>query len=105
MRKSSKVISMLLAVVMVVSCFTAFAVINAAAADDTKIYFEFPTSGIWGDASKATPKNCYAHIWAIYGNETELESTEWGDKPIEEQRMKTVTVETFGVDYPQPETL
>ncbi len=25
------------------------------------------------------------------------------DKPIEDQRMKTVTVETFGVDYPEPE--
>ena len=34
-----------------------------------------------------------------------LTKTGWGDKPIEEQRMKTVTVETFGVDYPQPETL
>ena len=34
-----------------------------------------------------------------------LTRTGWGDKPIEEQRMKTVTVETFGVDYPQPETL
>ena len=96
MRKSSKVISMLLAVVMVVSCFTAFAVINAAAADDTKIYFEFPTSGIWGDASKATPKNCYAHIWAIYGNETELESTEFGDKP--ERLKKTDTDGLFYFD-------
>lgn len=29
--------------------------------------------------------------------------TDYNDRPIEEQRMKTVTVETFGVDYPEPE--
>ena len=26
------------------------------------------------------------------------------DKPFEDQKMIKVTVETFGVDYPQPET-
>lgn len=31
--------------------------------------------------------------------------TDWGDKPLEPQVMKTVTVETFGVDYPEPEKL
>ncbi len=29
--------------------------------------------------------------------------TDWQDRPKEEQRMKKVTVETFGVDYPEPE--
>ena len=29
-------------------------------------------------------------------------STDMRDKPIHDQRMKTVTVETFGVDYPEP---
>lgn len=28
--------------------------------------------------------------------------TDWGDRPYEEQRMKTVTVETFGEEYPEP---
>ena len=28
---------------------------------------------------------------------------DWNDKPRETQRMKKVTVETFGVDYPGPE--
>ena len=32
-------------------------------------------------------------------------STDYSDRPTEEQRMKTVTVETFGVDYPEPETV
>ena len=29
--------------------------------------------------------------------------TAWGDKPFEDQVMKKVTVETFGVEYPEPE--
>ena len=27
----------------------------------------------------------------------------WGNKPFEDQKMMTVTVDTFGVDYPEPE--
>ena len=29
--------------------------------------------------------------------------TGYADKPVKPQRMKTVTVETFGVEYPEPE--
>jgi peptidyl-prolyl cis-trans isomerase B (cyclophilin B) len=29
-------------------------------------------------------------------------ATDFRDKPFEEQKMKSVTVETFGVDYPEP---
>lgn len=32
-------------------------------------------------------------------------STDYSDRPMEDQRMKKVTVETFGVDYPEPETV
>lgn len=31
--------------------------------------------------------------------------TDYSDRPIEEQKIKTITVETFGVDYPEPEKL
>ncbi len=31
--------------------------------------------------------------------------TDYNDRPLEEQRMKSVTVETFGVIYPEPEKL
>lgn len=31
--------------------------------------------------------------------------TDYSDRPLEEQRIKTVTVETFGVEYPEPEKL
>ncbi len=29
--------------------------------------------------------------------------TDWSDRPLKKQRMKTVTVDTFGVEYPEPE--
>ncbi|MCD8301191.1 MAG: peptidylprolyl isomerase [Clostridiales bacterium] len=29
--------------------------------------------------------------------------TDWNDKPLKKQAMKKVTVETFGVEYPEPE--
>ncbi len=31
--------------------------------------------------------------------------TDYSDRPIEEQKIKTITVETFGVDYPEPEKI
>lgn len=31
--------------------------------------------------------------------------TNYSDKPLEDQRMKKVTIKTFGIDYPQPEKL
>jgi peptidyl-prolyl cis-trans isomerase B (cyclophilin B) len=30
-------------------------------------------------------------------------ATDYSDRPLEDQVMETVTVETFGVDYPEPE--
>lgn len=30
-------------------------------------------------------------------------ATDYSDRPLEDQRMKSVTVETFGVTYPEPE--
>ena len=29
--------------------------------------------------------------------------TDYSDRPLQEQKMKKVTVETFGVEYPEPE--
>lgn len=29
--------------------------------------------------------------------------TDWNDRPLTEVKMKKVTVDTFGVDYPEPE--
>ena len=34
-----------------------------------------------------------------------LVKTDRGDRPLEPQVMKTVTVETFGQDYPEPEKM
>ncbi len=32
-------------------------------------------------------------------------ATDYNDRPLEEQKLKSVTVETFGVDYPDPEKM
>ena len=32
-------------------------------------------------------------------------ATDYSDRPLEDQVMKTVTVDTFGIDYPEPEKL
>lgn len=31
--------------------------------------------------------------------------TDWSDRPLTEQKIKTVSVETFGITYPEPETI
>ena len=31
--------------------------------------------------------------------------TTWGDRPLNEQKMMKVTVDTFGVEYPEPEKM
>lgn len=31
--------------------------------------------------------------------------TDWNDRPVSEQRIRTVTVETFGETYPEPEKI
>ena len=52
--------------------------------------------------------------YAAFGKVTEgmdtvdaiaLARTDFRDKPLTEQKMKKVTVETFGVDYPEPERI
>ncbi len=30
-------------------------------------------------------------------------ATDWSDRPLEDQKIKSMTVECFGVDYPEPE--
>ena len=37
-------------------------------------------------------------------NKIAVTETDYSDRPMKEQKMKSVTVETFGVDYPEPET-
>ena len=52
--------------------------------------------------------------YAVFGKITEgqdvvdaiaVTDTDYSDRPLTPQIMKTVTVETFGVDYPEPEKL
>lgn len=66
MKKSSKLISLILALVLATSCFAGFSAFTASAADeDTKIYFKVPELEAWGTAS-----SCFAHIYNVYGDES-----------------------------------
>ncbi len=40
-------------------------------------------------------------MWVV--DEIASTRTDYNDRPIKEQKMKKVTAETFGVDYPEPE--
>ena len=75
MNKSSKLISLLLALVLATSCFAGFSALTASAADEeTKIYFEVPTLEEWG-----TTKSVFCHIYNVYGG-TALKETSWQSK-------------------------
>ena len=85
MKKSTKFISLLLAVLMTVSCFTAFAVISSSAADGEgqKVYFQYPKSPKWGDPNgvkvnkKSGLANVYCYCYSIYGNTTPYKAASW----------------------------
>lgn len=38
-------------------------------------------------------------------NKIEETPTDYSDRPLEDQRIKSMTVDTFGVDYPEPEKM
>ncbi len=38
-------------------------------------------------------------------NKIAKERTDWNDRPVNEQKIKSMTVDTQGVDYPEPETM
>jgi len=85
MKKSSKVLSLMLAVLMAVSCFSGLTMFSASAEEtDTKIYFD--TSDLpaeWG-----TTKTVYCHLYAVAGDE--LAETSWQGK-AEKCKQDTAT--------------
>ena len=64
MKKSSKVLSLVLAVLMAVSCFSGLTIFSASAEEtDTKIYFDASNlPAEWG-----TTKTVYCHLYAVAG--------------------------------------
>lgn len=76
MKKSSKVLSLVLAVLMAVSCFSGLTIFSASAEEtDTKIYFDatnLPEE--WG-----TTKSVFCHLYAVAGDDTLAESS-WQSK-------------------------
>ena len=75
MKKSSKVLSLVLAVLMAVSCFSGLTMFSASAEEtDTKIYFDASNlPAEWG-----TTKTVYCHLYAVAGDD--LPETSWQGK-------------------------
>ena len=75
MKKSSKVLSLVLAVLMAVSCFSGLPIFSASAEEtDTKIYFDASNlPAEWG-----TTKTVYCHLYAVAGDD--LPETSWQGK-------------------------
>jgi len=77
-KKTTKFLSLLLAVMLTVSCFSILSAVPASAAEEQKIYFQFPTDGTWGDPAgvtinaKTKKTNIYCYAAAVYGNETPI---------------------------------
>ncbi|MEE0873760.1 MAG: hypothetical protein UIH27_09925, partial [Ruminococcus sp.] len=87
MKKTTKFISLLLAVLMVLSCFAGltFASVTAAEEGQQIIYFEFPTDGSWGDpkqvnVNKSGLAMVYCYVYSVYGNEEPLTKYAFGAK-------------------------
>ena len=86
MKKTTKFISLLLAVLMVCSCFAGLTVMTAGAAEtpSQKIYFKYPETGAWGDPSTVKVNNrnktaaVYCYVYSIYGNENPLKVFAFG---------------------------
>ena len=38
-------------------------------------------------------------------NKSAETTTDYADRPLEDQRIRSVTVDTFGVEYPEPEKM
>ena len=75
MRKSSKIVSLLLAVLMAASCITGLSFASVAAAEDPTINFRVPSD--WTDAGEI--KAVYCHIYSVYGDDDYIEVA-WGNK-------------------------
>ena len=85
MKKSSKVLSLVLAVLMAVSCFSGLTIFSASAEEtDTKIYFDASNlPADWG-----TTKTVYCHLYAVAGDD--LPETSWQGK-AEKCKQDTAT--------------
>ena len=66
------------------------------------------TAGVLSMARAMHPDGAYAAFGKITEgmdvvNRIAEEDTDYSDRPLDEQKIKSMTVETFGVDYPEPE--
>ena len=69
---------------------------------------EFSQNGVKNDLAHARGVLSMARAMAPDSAGSQLfimvnSKTDWNDRPRQDQKMKSVTVDTFGVEYPEPE--
>ena len=84
-KKTTKFLSLLLAVMLTVSCFSILSAVPVSAAEEQKIYFDYPTDGSWGDPSavKVSSKgiaNVYCYAYPVYGNTSDFTTPTFGGR-------------------------
>ncbi len=73
-KKTTKFLSLLLAVMLTVSCFSILSAVPASAADEEQmVYFQYPDESVWTHEglkinSRTGVANVYCYAYAIYGN-------------------------------------
>ena len=60
------------------------------------------------ESTGSHPLECYAAFGKVIEgmdvvNKIAETETDFRDRPLDDQQIKSMTVETFGVDYPEPE--
>ena len=63
------------------------------------------TEGVLSMARAMHPDSAGSQFFIMHKNSPHLAetATDYSDRPLEEQKMKKVTVDTMGVEYPAPE--
>ncbi len=80
MKKSSKVVSLVLAVLMAVSCLAGLSFASVSASAATTIYFQIPDSTQPALAGWKTTNTAYCHIYHVYGTDKDFPEKAWGSK-------------------------
>ena len=91
MKKSSKIVSLLLAVLMAVSCITGLSFASVAAAEENAINFRVPSE--WKDAGEILA--VYCHIYHIYGDDSDFVHPAWKNKYEKADYDSSTGIATF----------
>ncbi len=104
MKKTTRLLCLILTVIITVSCFTGLSLVSANA-DEQKIYFEFPDESVWTHEglkinSRSKLANVYCVVRAIYGNSSQINELDLRGRNSqcisEDNDIFSINLEKFG---------